>query len=112
MPRNRLISGTLDVEVFHVQGVGFDELAAQAGLEPAQLALSWVLAQGDHVHAIPGTTNIDHMRENFAASDVAARDEVLAEAAGRINQRTVTVDCEGGAGWRVPFAMLRHVMDI
>ncbi len=30
----------------------------------------------------------------------------------RINQRTATVDCEGEAGWRVPFAMLRHVMDI
>ena len=30
----------------------------------------------------------------------------------RINQRTASVDCEGGAGWRVPFAMLRHVMDI
>lgn len=30
----------------------------------------------------------------------------------RINQRTATVDCEGGSGWRVPFAMLRHVTDI
>ena len=30
----------------------------------------------------------------------------------RINQRTAAVDCEGGAGWRVPFAMLRHVTDI
>lgn len=30
----------------------------------------------------------------------------------RINQRTATVDWEGNAGRRVPFAMLRHVMDI
>ena len=30
----------------------------------------------------------------------------------RINQRTASVDCEGGAGWRVPFGMLAHVMDI
>ena len=29
----------------------------------------------------------------------------------RINQRTATVDCESGAGWRVPFAMLHHVTD-
>ena len=29
----------------------------------------------------------------------------------RINQRTATVDCESGAGWRVPFGMLRHVTD-
>jgi len=30
----------------------------------------------------------------------------------RVNQRTASVDCEGGTGWRVPFAMLRHVTDI
>ena len=30
----------------------------------------------------------------------------------RINQRTASVECDGGSGWRVPFAMLRHVMDI
>jgi hypothetical protein len=30
----------------------------------------------------------------------------------RINQRTATVQCEGGSGWRVPFGMLAHVMDI
>jgi hypothetical protein len=29
----------------------------------------------------------------------------------RINQRTASVDCDGGSGWRVPFAMLSHVMD-
>ncbi|WP_120222499.1 aldo/keto reductase [Sphingopyxis sp. FD7] len=81
----------------------FDELATQAGLEPAQLALSWVLAQGDHVHAIPGTTSLEHMRENFAASDVVARDEVLAEAAGLINQRTVS-------GHRYPEVM-RNTID-
>jgi hypothetical protein len=30
----------------------------------------------------------------------------------RINQRTASVECDGGSGWRVPFAMLSHVMDI
>jgi len=30
----------------------------------------------------------------------------------RINQRTASVECEGGSGWRVPFGMLAHVMDI
>ena len=30
----------------------------------------------------------------------------------RVNQRTASVDCEGGISWRVPFVMLRHVMDI
>jgi len=30
----------------------------------------------------------------------------------RINQRTASVDCEDGPGWRVPYGMLSHVMDI
>ena len=30
----------------------------------------------------------------------------------RMNLRTASVDCEAGTGWRVPFAMLSHVMDI
>jgi hypothetical protein len=30
----------------------------------------------------------------------------------RINQRTASVQSEGGSGWRVPFGMLAHVMDI
>ena len=53
---------------------------------------------------------------NFRRGDkVSFTDKYLQPQVGtisRINQRTATVDCEGGAGWRVPFAMLRHVMDI
>ena len=30
----------------------------------------------------------------------------------RINQRTASVECEDGLGWRVPYGMLSHVMDI
>ena len=30
----------------------------------------------------------------------------------RVNQRTATVECEDASSWRVPFHMLRHVMDI
>ena len=55
-------------------------------------------------------------REDFRRGDkVSFTDKYLQPQVGtitRINQRTATVDCEGGAGWRVPFAMLRHVMDI
>ncbi|SMQ73341.1 Predicted oxidoreductase [Altererythrobacter xiamenensis] len=67
----------------------FDDLAAEAGVEPAQLALAWVLAQGDHVHAIPGTTSIEHMRENFAASSLEIATDVLTRAGAIINEQTV-----------------------
>lgn len=47
--------------------VEFAELAASAGLSPAQLSIAWVLSRGPHVHAIPGTKSIAHMEENAAA---------------------------------------------
>ncbi len=68
----------------------FDALATSENLKPAQLALAWLLAQSDHVHAIPGTTSLDHLRENFATRNVAVSATALAKAASLINQQTVS----------------------
>lgn len=57
---------------------GFRKLAAEAGCTPAQLSLRWVLSRGDHVLAIPGTTSLDHLDENFAALRLAVAPEILA----------------------------------
>jgi aryl-alcohol dehydrogenase-like predicted oxidoreductase len=64
-------------------------LAAQAGCTTAQLALAWVLAQGAHVVAIPGTTQVAHMHDNLGAADLQLPAEVLRQAGELINQRTV-----------------------
>ena len=76
----------------------FDALAAANGLEPAQLALAWLLAQSEHVHAIPGTTSIDHMRENFSACALTVSEDALEQAGEIVNQSTV-------AGHRYPEVM-------
>ncbi len=68
----------------------YNALAAEAGVEPAQLALSWLLSRGEHVHAIPGTTKADHLEENFAALDVTVSADVLDRAGAIINQQTVS----------------------
>jgi aryl-alcohol dehydrogenase-like predicted oxidoreductase len=68
----------------------FNALAASIELRPAELALAWVLAQGDHVHAIPGTTKLDHLESNFAVSRLQVPAEVLAKAGALINQQTVS----------------------
>ncbi len=47
-----------------------EEIAAGKGCTPTQLALAWVLAQGDDVVPIPGTTRIGHLEENVAALEV------------------------------------------
>lgn len=46
------------------------ELADAKGCTPAQLALAWLLAQGEHIVPIPGTKKRDRLRENLGAADV------------------------------------------
>ncbi|MES2111581.1 MAG: aldo/keto reductase [Bacteroidota bacterium] len=48
----------------------FAELAAQKSCTPAQLALAWVLAQGEDIIPIPGTKKTRYLRENAAAVDI------------------------------------------
>ena len=44
-----------------------EQIAAKKGWKPSQLALAWVLAQGEGIVPIPGTTNRAHLEENLAA---------------------------------------------
>ncbi|MEC5319432.1 aldo/keto reductase [Brenneria populi subsp. brevivirga] len=56
-----------------------NQLAAQKGIAPSQLALAWVLAQGEHIVPIPGTKRRRYLEENVAALDVALTADDLAE---------------------------------
>lgn len=47
------------------------EIAAEKGCTPAQLALAWVLAQGEDIVPIPGTKRLRYLEENLAAVDVS-----------------------------------------
>ena len=51
------------------------EIAAEAGCTPAQLALAWLLHQGDDVAPIPGTRRAERLEENAAAADIELSDE-------------------------------------
>ncbi len=54
------------------------ELANAKGCTPSQLALAWVLAQGEHIVPIPGTKRIKYLDENIGALDVVLTDKELA----------------------------------
>jgi aryl-alcohol dehydrogenase-like predicted oxidoreductase len=54
------------------------ELAEAKGATPSQLALAWVLAQGDDIVPIPGTKRRRYLEENAAALDVELTDEDIA----------------------------------
>lgn len=55
-------AGTVHAEHDHVRAV-----ARTHGVSPAQIRLAWTLQQGDHVLAIPGTGNPEHLVDNVAA---------------------------------------------
>ena len=57
------------------------EIAESKGCTPAQLALAWVLAQGDDIVPIPGTKRREYLEQNAAAVDV----ELTAEDFARID---------------------------
>ncbi|MFF4309147.1 aldo/keto reductase [Streptomyces sp. 900105755] len=54
------------------------EIAAEKDVTPAQLALAWVLAQGDDIVPIPGTKRVAYLEQNAAAVDVELTKEDLA----------------------------------
>ncbi len=53
------------------------EMAAERGCTPAQLALAWVLAQGKDIVPIPGTKRTSYLEENVVALDLKLTDEDL-----------------------------------
>ncbi|CAI1117806.1 aldo/keto reductase [Serratia proteamaculans] len=54
------------------------ELAKRKGVAPSQLALAWVLAQGEHIVPIPGTKRRRYLEENIAAAELTLNKAELA----------------------------------
>jgi aryl-alcohol dehydrogenase-like predicted oxidoreductase len=54
------------------------EIAEEKGVTAGQLALAWVLAQGDDIVPIPGTTKVKNLEENVAAVEIELSDDDLA----------------------------------
>jgi aryl-alcohol dehydrogenase-like predicted oxidoreductase len=55
-----------------------EELAAQRGITPGQLALAWVLHRGEDIVPIPGTKRRTYLEENLAAAEVELSSEEVA----------------------------------
>ena len=73
----------------------FDGIAASKGCTPAQLAVAWLLAQGDDIVPIPGTKRRSYLEENIAAVDLTLSGDEI-EALDRAFPHGVT------AGTRYP----------
>jgi aryl-alcohol dehydrogenase-like predicted oxidoreductase len=79
-----------------------DEMAKAKGCTPSQLALAWVLAQGDDIVPIPGTKRIKYLDENLGALNV----RLTAEELRRINE---VLPVGRAAGTRYPAQGMRSV---
>ncbi|XP_066309133.1 probable aldo-keto reductase 1 [Miscanthus floridulus] len=66
-----------------------EELANKHHCNPAQLALAWVLHQGDDVVPIPGTTKIKNLDSNIDSLNVKLTDEDLKEMGSQIREEDV-----------------------
>jgi len=64
------------------------DIAARKGATEAQVALAWVLAQGEDVYIIPGTRRVERLKENLGAREVQFTEEELAEIRSRLPQQT------------------------
>jgi hypothetical protein len=68
---------------------GVKAVADDSGCTMGQAALAWLLAQGDHIVPIPGTTSLDHLAENAGAAAVSLSPDTLARLDAAINRDTV-----------------------
>ena len=67
-----------------------EELAAEKGVTAGQLALAWVLAQGDFIVPIPGTTKIANLESNVAAASVTLSTDDHARLAAAVSPDKVS----------------------
>jgi aryl-alcohol dehydrogenase-like predicted oxidoreductase len=94
------------------QGENFDKnlvlvdkvkvIAEQKSCTPSQLALAWVLAQGEHIVPIPGTRRINNFNDNIGALNVGLSVEELAEIQAVFPSSAIS-------GMRLPEAMMALV---
>ena len=80
----------------------FLDLANEAGYTSAQLCLHWLLAQGDHVIPIPGTTSLVHLEENAGTMQQSIDPSIIQIAGNLINEYTVS-------GLRYPAAVQEEI---
>jgi Predicted oxidoreductases (related to aryl-alcohol dehydrogenases) len=79
-----------------------EQIAAEKGCTPAQLALAWVLAQGDDIVPIPGTKQVKYLEENVGALSIKLNSDDLRRVASAIPPESV-------AGERYPESGMKLV---
>ena len=61
-----------------LQSSALSEAAAELDATPMQVALAWLLRRAANILLIPGTSSLDHLRENLEAVEIELSEEALA----------------------------------
>ena len=65
-----------------IQSSVLSEVAARRGATPVQVALAWLLRRSPNILLIPGTSSVEHFRDNLKAAELLLPEEALAELDG------------------------------
>jgi aryl-alcohol dehydrogenase-like predicted oxidoreductase len=79
-----------------------EEIAKEKGVTTSQLALAWVMAQGQDIVPIPGTKRVKYLEQNASAADIILSQEELAAIEDVFPKNAA-------AGLRYPEAMMKTV---
>ena len=61
-----------------LQSTALSEVATALGATPMQVALAWLLQRAPNILLIPGTSSVEHLRENMAAADLTLSSDSVA----------------------------------
>jgi pyridoxine 4-dehydrogenase len=62
-----------------IQSSGLSKIAQEIGATPMQVALAWLLHRSANILLIPGTSSLEHLRENLKVAELSLSKAVLAE---------------------------------
>ena len=65
-----------------LQSTALNEVAARFGATPMQVALAWLLQRAPNILLIPGTSSLEHLRENLAAASLELPGDALTTLEG------------------------------
>jgi aryl-alcohol dehydrogenase-like predicted oxidoreductase len=65
-----------------LQSSTLDAVAASVGATPMQVALAWLLQRSPNILLIPGTSSVEHLRENMRAGGIRLQPQVIAALNG------------------------------
>src|SRR4029079_9806784 len=62
-----------------LQSTALSDVARRLGATPMQVALAWLLRRAPNILLIPGTSSVEHLRENLAATALKLPSDAVAE---------------------------------